>query len=95
MNTKNWDVGEGHNDPGEQRDFDPDPLQVAVRLSRKDQIAAILDTAERCGDIVEDVDALPGSGELPALLGIRAVAEQQRIRLRNLAANMLYEDGTI
>lgn len=65
--------------------------KLEVQLSVKAQVSALLETAERCSDIVEDVDAIPGSGEIPALLGIRTVAQQQSDRLKNIAANIMHD----
>jgi hypothetical protein len=78
------------NDPDAET-WDPTKPKLEVRLSLKAQISSILDTAERCSDIVEDVDAIPGSGEMPALLGIRTVAQQQSDRLKNIAANIMHD----
>ena len=78
------------NDPDAET-WDSTRPVLSVRLSIKAQISTILETAERCSDIVEDVDAIPGSGEIPALLGIRAVAQQQSDRLKNIAANIMHD----
>lgn len=74
------------NDPAAQ--CDPHPLKVEMRLPLQAQMATLLDVAERCHDIVEDIDAIDGSWEDGRLLGVRTVAQQQIARLENIVANM-------
>lgn len=81
------------NDPAEQKD--PYPLTVAVRLSPRAQASTLLEVAERCADIVDDIDTFPGSADDGRLLGIRAVADQQRVRLENVAANIMTDNGLL
>jgi hypothetical protein len=75
-----------HNNPDDY--CDPKTLKVEVSLTPTTQAATLLEIAERCHDIVEDIDAIPGSWEDGRLLGIRTVAQQQIARLENIAANI-------
>lgn len=75
------------NDPEDYCDAEK-PLEVELRLSPKVQSSTLLEISERCQDIVDDIDAIPGALEDGRLLGIRTVAEQQITRIRNIAANI-------
>lgn len=67
---------------------DPAPLKVELRLTPTAQASTLLQIADCCRDIVEDLDRFPGTSKDGRLLGIRTVAEQQIARLENIAANI-------
>jgi hypothetical protein len=61
---------------------------LLIRLPRETQIKVLLEVADCCADIVEDVDTIPGSADSGSLQGIKAVANNQICRLKNIVANL-------